>query len=104
MARLAKETRRAPRVRHDSVLELYDEEGRLTVDVLTLVDVSSVGASFSTTHPFAKGAKIRGRLRLLDAGVLEIEGRVVRFKERTNSTLYAMEFDSVRAVRRRTAP
>lgn len=98
--RFTRESRRAPRVRHDSVLELYDEEGHLTASVLKLVDVSSVGASFSTTHTFAKHAKIRGRLRLLNIGVLEIEGHVVRLKERTNSNLYGMEFDSVRTIRR----
>lgn len=100
MARPTKDTRRSPRVRHDSVLELYDEEGRLAAGAATLVDVSSVGISFTTTRAFAKGAQVRGRLRLLDAGVLEITGRVVRLKERTNSTLYGVEFDSVRATRR----
>ena len=95
--RTAKEERRAPRVPHDSVLELFDAEGRLMAEALKLVDVSSLGASFSTTRLFAKGAKIRGRLRLLNFGVLEIEGRVVRLKERTNSTLYGVRFDSVKA-------
>jgi hypothetical protein len=97
---MAKEARRAPRIPHDSVLELYDQEGRLTADALKLIDVSSVGASFSTTRAFAKGAKIRGRVRLLDVGVLEISGRIVRFRERSNSTLYAVEFDSVKTLRR----
>jgi hypothetical protein len=97
---MAKEARRAPRLPHDSVLELYDQEGRLTPGALKLIDVSSVGASFSTTRAFAKGAKIRGRARLLGVGVLEISGRIVRLKERTNSTLYAVEFDSVKALRR----
>jgi len=100
MARPPKETRRSPRVPHDSVLELYDAEGRLTAGGVTLVDVSAVGASFTTTRVFVKGEKVRGRLRLLDAGVLEVAGRVVRLKERTNSTLYGVEFDSVRAIRR----
>jgi hypothetical protein len=69
--------------------------------VLRLSDVSSVGASFSTVRTFAKGTRIRGRLRLLGIGVLEITGRIVRFKERTNSTLYGVEFDSVKTIRRR---
>ena len=98
--RMAKEARRSPRTPHDSVLELYDAEGRLLADVLKLVDVSTVGASFSTTRTFAKGAKIRGRLRLLGVGVLEIAGRIVRLKERTNSNLYGLESDSVKTLRR----
>lgn len=100
MPRPTKEARRAPRIRHDSVLELYDERGRLAAGVLKLVDVSSVGASFTTTLALVPGQAIRGRVRLLGAGVLEITGRVVRSKEKTNSTLYAVAFDSVRAIRR----
>ena len=98
--RMPKEARRAPRTRHDSVLDLYVEQGRLTAATLKLVDVSSTGASFSTTRAFAKGAKIGGRLRLFGVGVLEVTGRVVRFKEKSNSTLYAVEFDSLKAFRR----
>ncbi|OGS42024.1 MAG: hypothetical protein A2506_09815 [Elusimicrobia bacterium RIFOXYD12_FULL_66_9] len=99
MEKQTKEARRGARYRHDSVLEILDESGESIVDIVRLVDVSSVGASFSTAHRFAKGATIRGRLRLLSAGVLKITGRVVRVKERSNSTLYAIEFESVRGVR-----
>ena len=87
---------------HDSTLELYDEQGGLIADALILVDVSAVGASFSTTRAFAKGAKVRGRLRLFGTGVIEISGRVVRVKEKTNSTLYALEFDRTNALPRRS--
>ncbi len=74
MAIFPKDGRRGARVRHDSVLELLDEEGRLMGAVLKLFDVSSVGASFSTTQKFAKGAKLRGRLRILGAGDAGIHG------------------------------
>lgn len=100
MARPAKDTRRGIRVRHDSVMELLDADGRLLAGVLTLSDVSSVGASFTTTRTFAKGDAVRGRIRLLRTGVLEIVGRVVRVKEKSNSTLYAVEFESVRGLKR----
>jgi hypothetical protein len=100
MAKYTKEARRASRIPHDSLLELYDEAGRLLPGALKLVDVSAVGASFKTTRTFAKGAKIRGRMRLLNVGVLEIAGRIVRVKEGTNSTLYGVEFDSIGALRR----
>jgi hypothetical protein len=96
MAKIARQPRRAPRVRHDSVLEILDDEGGLLAGVARLVDVSSVGVSFCTPHAFAKGAKIRARLRLMEAGVLQITGRIVRIKEKTNTTLYAVEFDSVK--------
>ena len=94
-----KEPRRMPRARHDSVLELRDEKGELIDADLRLVDVSSGGASFSATQTFAVGDVIRGRLRLLDLGVMDITGRVVRVKARTNSILYAVEFDSVKPFR-----
>jgi len=99
MAKFDKETRRSPRIRHDSVLEILDDSDRVLADVARLVDLSSVGVSFSTTHVFAKGALIHARLRLLSAGVLRITGRVVRIKERSNSILYAVEFESVRGLR-----
>lgn len=99
MAIFPKDGRRAPRAPHDSVLELFDEDGRLAAAVLRLHDVSSVGASFSTTRAFSKGQVLRGRMRLLGVGVLEFTGRVVRFKERENSTLYGVEFDTVAPLR-----
>lgn len=81
------------------MLEILDKSGGVLLDIARLVDVSSVGLSFTTTHAFAKGARICARLRLLNAGVLNITGQVVRVKEKTNSTLYAVEFKSVRGVR-----
>ncbi|OGR95774.1 MAG: hypothetical protein A2V88_15095 [Elusimicrobia bacterium RBG_16_66_12] len=100
MIKLTHEARRSPRFRHDSVLEILDETGGVLLDIVRLVDVSSVGASFATTHAFAKGARIHARLRLLKAGVLKITARVVRVKEKANATLYAVEFESVRGARR----
>jgi len=97
-----KEARRGARFRHDSVLELTDGSGSLLSEAARIVDVSSVGVSFTTTHVLARGERVRARMRLLGIGVLEIEGRVVRIKENSNSTLYAVEFDSVRENRRRT--
>ena len=99
MAAPLKDSRRALRVKHDSVLELLDEEGRLIESVLKLHDVSGAGAGFTTTHAFAKGAKIRGRLRLLGVGVLDIAGRIVRLEHRGNATFYAVEFDWVKTLR-----
>ena len=89
-----KENRRAARTRHDSVLEFYDDAGCLLTGVMRLIDVSSTGASFATTSVLAKGARIRGRLRLLGVGVLDVTGRVVRVKERNNDILYGVAFDS----------
>ena len=99
MDKHAKDARRASRYPHDSVVEFIDDSDRMPGDVARLVDVSSLGASFSTLRVFAKGAAIHARLRLLNAGVLEIWGKVVRIKERTNSTLYGVKFDTVRGAR-----
>lgn len=99
MAKFTKESRRASRYPHDSMLEILGDSDTMPADVVRLVDVSSLGASFTTTRVFAKGAPIRARLRLLDAGVLEIKGTVVRIKEKTNFTLYGVKFDSVRGRR-----
>jgi len=89
-----KENRRGARTKHDSVLELYDDTGGLLAGTMRLVDVSFTGASFVTTSILAKGARITGRLRLLDAGIVDVTGRVVRVKERKNDFLYGVAFDT----------
>lgn len=91
----APDKRRAPRIRHDSVLEIYDDRGRLLDAVIRLIDVSAVGAAFASTVAFAKGETVRARLRLLNADPLEIRGRVVRIQEKTNYSVYGIEFESV---------
>jgi len=92
-----RDARRAPRTRHDSALELFNERGQLLpADVQTLVDISETGASFTSTRELAKGARIRGRVRRLGLPVLDFTGRVVRRREhptKANSILYAVEFD-----------
>jgi hypothetical protein len=99
MAKFTKETRRASRYPHDSVLEILGDPDSAPAGAVRLVDVSSLGASFASTRVFAKGAPIHARLRLLNAGVLEITGTVVRIKEKTNFTLYGVKFDSARGSR-----
>ena len=95
MAKYTKEARRASRYPHDSVLEIFGDSDSIPVDVARLVDVSSLGASFATTRAYAKGARIHARMRLLNAGILEVEGTVVRVKAKSNFTLYGVKFDSV---------
>ena len=94
-----KDSRRAPRRRHDSVLEIYDERGKLVVAVGKLVDFSMAGACFSTTQILANGEKIRARLRLLQEGVLDISAHVVWSRKKNNAILYGIEFDVVERPR-----
>ena len=68
-------------------------------EVARLINVSSLGVSFTTIRVFAKGAPIHARMRLLNSGTLEITGTVVRIKAKTNHTLYGVKFDSVRGNR-----
>ena len=91
----SRENRRAPRTRHDSVLEIFDASGRLIEVIGRLVDVSSVGLCFSSVRPMAVGDKIHARLRLLKEGNLAIEGRIVWTKKKINATFYGVEFDAV---------
>ncbi|MBU2572980.1 MAG: PilZ domain-containing protein [Elusimicrobia bacterium] len=95
----AEDKRRAPRQRHDSVLELYDEFGKLIVGIGKLVDFSMVGACFSTTKLLADGERVNARLRLLQEGVLDISAHVVWSRRQANATLYGIEFDLVRKAR-----
>ncbi len=59
------------------MLEIFDDSGPWIAGIGRLINVSSVGVCFSSVKSFAKGEKIRGRLRLLKEGVLDINGHVI---------------------------
>lgn len=92
-----KDKRRAPRNKHDSVIEIFDAEGKVAATG-RLVDFSTVGASFSVGDPVVMPEKFRARLRFIDKGVLEAEARVVRITREKNSTHYGIKFDSLRNI------
>ena len=92
------EKRRAPRAKHDSVLEIVDRSGRVISAVGRLVNVSTVGVCFASTHSFKKGDKIHARVRLLREGRLNVNGHIVWTRKKSNHFLYGMEFDAVRAA------
>jgi hypothetical protein len=81
-------------------MEFYDADGRMLSGGGRLVDISAGGARFASTLTLAPGRRVRGRLRLLRTGPLDVSGRIVWTKERTNVTLYGMEFDAVKRVRK----
>jgi hypothetical protein len=93
-----KEKRRAPRAKHDSVLEIYDAEGHLIIGIGRLVDFSNVGTCFSSTKVLDKGQKVTARIRLLKEGALEVSARVIWVKKKTNTNLYGIEFDSIQKI------
>ncbi|MBI3565743.1 MAG: PilZ domain-containing protein [Elusimicrobia bacterium] len=93
------EKRRAARGRHDSVLELRGEDGRLLASVARLRDVSSSGARFVSTADFKRGARVRGRLRLFGTGALDVEGLIVWRRDLSNATAYGLRFETVRRAR-----
>ena len=97
MTRYLPEKRRAPREKHDTVLDLFDARGERVACVATLADISTTGASFRSTHTFAKGEPIRARLRILGKDVLDISGHIARIKEFNNYTQYGIAFDSTGA-------
>ncbi|MCX5785014.1 MAG: PilZ domain-containing protein [Elusimicrobia bacterium] len=92
-----KDKRRAPRDRHDSVIEIFDAEGKVAATG-RLVDFSKVGASFSVGNTVVIPAKFRARLRFLSEGVLDVEARVVRTRRERNATHYGIKFDSLTRV------
>lgn len=93
--RVIPEKRRAPRAKHDSVLDIFDESGKRVACVATLFDVSTIGVSFRSTRTFAKGTRVLARLRLLEEGIRDISGRIIRVKDFNNYTLYGVAFDRV---------
>ena len=94
--------RRAPRRKHDSVLELYDEEGHFITGTGRLVNYSKVGVCFSTTKALKIGERLRARLRLLGEGSLEVSACVVWARKNPNTVLYGLAFDAVELIRPRT--
>ena len=92
-----KDKRRAPRNRHNSVIEIFDVEGKVAASG-RLIDFSTVGASFSVGDPVVMPDKFRARLRFLDKGVLEAGARVVWTRRERNTTLYGIVFDSLNRV------
>ena len=93
------EKRRAPRAKHDSVLEIYDADGHLIIGIGRLINFSNVGICFSSTKVLDKGQKLCARLRLLKEGALEVSARVVWVKKRPASMLYGLEFDTVQKIK-----
>jgi len=96
----SRENRRAPRSRHDSVLELYDEDGHFITGVGRLVNFSMVGACFATTKVLKQGEKLKARVRLLKEGTLEVLAHVVWMRKKTNTFLYGIEFKNVKKTRK----
>ena len=93
------EKRRAPRSKHDSILEIYDIEGNLITGIGRLVNVSKVGVCFSSTKVLAVGEKLRARLRLLKEGTLEVAAHIVWARRKPNARLYGLAFDVVQKIR-----
>ena len=92
-----KDQRRAPRDKHDSVIEIFNVEGKVAATG-RLKDFSPVGASFTVGEPVVMPGKFRARLRFLDKGVIEIEAHVVRTVREKNRTHYGIKFDSYKTV------
>lgn len=91
------EKRRARRDNHDSVIELFGDDASLK-GTGRLVDYSKSGVSFTSEENFAKGDKLKARLRLLGKGVLDVHGEVVWARLENNRKLYGVRFDSVQNV------
>jgi hypothetical protein len=102
MAMNGRDKRRAPRNNHNSVIEIFDVEGRVAA-AGRLIDYSSVGASFSVGDPVVMPESFRARLRFLDKGVIEVEARLVWTRRDRNITRYGIAFDSHKVVRRPAA-
>jgi hypothetical protein len=93
------EKRRAPRAKHDSVLEIYDAEGHLIIGIGRLVNFSNVGICFSSSKVLAKGQRVTARVRLLKEGTLEVSARVVWVEKKLQALFYGIEFDSIQKIK-----
>jgi hypothetical protein len=94
----SKDNRRAPRKRHNSVIEVFDGSGKVIAWTGKLVDCSETGACFSTVRNLADGERLQARLRLLDRGVLDISAHVIWRRKGLRDSNYGIKFDSVQSV------
>ena len=89
---------RAYRARHDSVIEVYDEDGKSVFWSGKLVNSSVGGVCFSTTKELSVGEHILARVRIFGEGVREIAGRIVWMRPDKNCCLYGLKFDTGKRV------
>ncbi len=92
-ALMAKDSRRAPRARHDSVLELYDSSGKFIAGIGRLIDVSRSGACFASNLSLPEGEKFSARLRLLGEAIHDCRARIIWARRKNNAILYGIEFE-----------
>ena len=97
---LSKDNRRAARRKHDSVMEILDDDGRYVTGLARLIDFSTVGVRFSSTKVFHKGDRVRGRLRLLKEGAFNFIAYVMWTKKFTNTHQYGLQFDVIKRIRK----
>lgn len=90
----APDRRAAKREKHDAILRLSDASGRVLTGIVRLVDVSRKGARFASTESLEPGQAVRGQIRLMSMGVLDVSGHVVWRRAKGNVTLYGLAFDS----------
>lgn len=89
---------RAERVRNDSVLEVFDKDGKKLLWSGRLVDHSATGACFITEKTLAMGAQVHARMRIFGRGYVDITARVVRTGKKDKLNLYGIQYDSVKDV------
>lgn len=93
----ANHKRRAQRDKHDSVIEFFDDTGKLFMTGI-LVNCSRSGACFSTTHTMPRGQRLSANIRLLGKDVMKITARVVWSRMEHNTHLCGIEFDTIKNV------
>lgn len=94
---MASDKRRARRDSHDSVVEIFDQDGKLRCTG-RMADFSDSGISFASDGAFEKGEKVKIRVRLLHKGVLDADGEIVWARRVNNRDLYGVKFSSLRNV------
>ena len=95
-----KNIRRAKREGHDSIMEVFSESERgILLWTAKLFNFSTTGASFLTAKNLNKGDYVSARIRILEKGVMEITGKIVRTKKESKLNLYGIRFESVKKIR-----
>ena len=95
-----KNTRRAKREDHDSIMEVFSEPSRgQLLWTAKLFNFSTTGASFLTSKILDRGDFVFARIRIMGKGVIEISGKVIWVKKKSNLNSYGIKFESFKKAR-----
>jgi hypothetical protein len=76
-------------------LEIFDASGHLIEAIGRVINISDLGACFSSTLELTQGQPVRARMKLPNADWLDVLGEIVWTRRMARVTQCGIEFKSV---------